>query len=132
MSQPAKRLSALLEQMLRELNEDGSCCLCIDAANSTHLLLSKLHPREHEGADLIADEAVPVVNSGRCVDLANIKRDLTTHQILPHIDGVTHVKNIAEMIDVDTSIVKKCLQTLWKYDLIHMIPVFKYSATKTS
>lgn len=38
--------------------------------------------------------------------------DLTTHQILPHIDGYTHVLKIACKAEVHPDLVKDCIQNL--------------------
>lgn len=49
--------------------------------------------------------------------------DLTTHQILPHMDGYTHVLKIACKAEVHPDLVKDCIQNLVniKYKLFNCI-----------
>ena len=48
--------------------------------------------------------------SGHC--LGGQEWDLTTTQILPHIDGFNHIAKIARLADVGTSLVRACVQNL--------------------
>ena len=38
--------------------------------------------------------------------------DLTTTQLLPHIDGFNHIAKIARLADVGTGLVRACVQNL--------------------
>ncbi|CAG7716173.1 unnamed protein product, partial [Allacma fusca] len=57
------------------------------------------------------------------------KWDLTTQQIIPYVDGYNHVTKIANLADVDTSLVKTCLQNLLYYRVIKIVPIFLYGNT---
>lgn len=53
--------------------------------------------------------------------------DLTTQQILPHINGVSHVALIATKANVHKSLVKSCIQNLVYYGVLGLLPLLKYS-----
>ena len=55
--------------------------------------------------------------------------DLTTQQILVHIDGVLHVKRIAHEAGVDSSLVKAAIQNLLYHRVVALVPIFLYSNT---
>ena len=38
--------------------------------------------------------------------------DLTTTQILPHIDGFNHIAKISSLVDVGSALVRACVQNL--------------------
>ena len=52
--------------------------------------------------------------------------DLTIQQILPHIDGVTHVAKIANQAGVDASLVKAAIQNLHYHSVVAILPIFMY------
>lgn len=49
-------------------------------------------------------------------------------QILPYIDGFNHISKIAALADVDSNLVKSCLQNLVYYGVVTLIPIFQYCA----
>lgn len=53
--------------------------------------------------------------------------DLTTQQILPHINGVSHVSLIAVKANVHKALVKSCIQNLVYYGVLGLLPLLKYS-----
>ena len=52
--------------------------------------------------------------------------DLTIQQILPHIDGITHVAKIANKAEVDASLVKAAIQNLHYHQVVEIVPIFMY------
>ncbi|KAJ1657845.1 Nitrogen permease regulator 2 [Dispira simplex] len=74
----------------------------------------------------IEDYDVPVLTSdlGRVVD---DMWDMTLVRVLEHINGVSHVKKIAELCDIDLALVRSCLQQLYYYECIEVVDVFKFS-----
>lgn len=48
-------------------------------------------------------------------------------QVLPYIDGRSHVARIAIEADVDIGLVKACIQNLLYYGVVQLIPIFQYS-----
>ncbi|CAH4039044.1 GATOR complex protein NPRL2-like [Pieris brassicae] len=55
--------------------------------------------------------------------------DLTTAQLLPHIDGYNHVSKIAADADVEKTLVKSCIRNLLYYGVVRLVPVLKFSNT---
>ncbi|KAK0544766.1 Nitrogen permease regulator 2 [Tilletia horrida] len=53
--------------------------------------------------------------------------DLTMAKIFPFIDGVNHVKRIAELADADLALTRQCMEHLLYYECIIMIDLFQYS-----
>lgn len=52
--------------------------------------------------------------------------DLTLRRILPFIDGVNHVKRIAQLADADLSLTRACLEHLIYYGCIIVVDIFQY------
>lgn len=74
----------------------------------------------------VFDHHVPVFTS----EFSPLKQDywdLTTKQVLPYIDGRSHVARIAIEADVDIGLVKACIQNLLYYGVVQLIPIFQYS-----
>ena len=53
--------------------------------------------------------------------------DLTMAKIIPFIDGVCHVKRIAQLADADLDLTRQCMDHLVYYGCIIMIDVFQFS-----
>ena len=79
----------------------------------------------------IYDWDVPILmvdmNPGQDNDLNPDEWDLTTQQLLPHINGVFHVAKIANRAGVDTSLVKAAVQNLVYHGVFTIVPIFMYS-----
>ena len=54
--------------------------------------------------------------------------DLTLTRILPFIDGVTSVSQIAQMADTDINLTKKAIAHLLYYECVILLDIFQYSA----
>ncbi len=52
--------------------------------------------------------------------------DLTLRRILPFIDGVNHVKRIAQLADADIGLTRACLEHLVYYGCIIVVDIFQY------
>lgn len=52
--------------------------------------------------------------------------DLTLRRILPFIDGVNHVKRIAQLADADLGLTRACLEHLVYYGCIIVVDIFQY------
>ncbi|TKY90510.1 hypothetical protein EX895_000508 [Sporisorium graminicola] len=52
--------------------------------------------------------------------------DLTLRRILPFIDGVNHVKRIAQLADADLGLTRACLEHLMYYGCIIVVDIFQY------
>ncbi|KJE92625.1 hypothetical protein CAOG_03547 [Capsaspora owczarzaki ATCC 30864] len=115
------RIATIIQQMYIELNADRYSVIPVDDANTFHLKVVPLLP---DPAD-VPDHKVPIFIAERR-RFASEAWDLTMQQILPHIDGINHVKRIAVLCDVDIELVRQCLQHLLYYGIIILIDIFQY------
>ena len=103
------RLERMLEQVYNDLNTESRCVVeC--GQNSLQLCVSSSgHDPPH-----VHPHHVPVLVRGQPGDHSSGGQewDLTTTQILPHIDGFNHISKIARLADVGTSLVRACVQNL--------------------
>ena len=103
------RLERMLEQVYNDLNTESRCVVeC--GQNSLQLCVSSSgHDPPH-----VQPHHVPVLVTGQPGDHSSGGQewDLTTTQILPHIDGFNHIAKIARLADVGTSLVRACVQNL--------------------
>lgn len=53
--------------------------------------------------------------------------DLTLVKVLPFINGVNHVKRIAQLADADTGLTRQCVQHLLYYSFAILIDIFQFS-----
>ncbi|PIK47600.1 putative nitrogen permease regulator 2-like protein, partial [Apostichopus japonicus] len=116
------KIPDILSQLLNQLNQHGQCSLSVDESNTIHLKVV------HSNAEVITvnDHHVPMFLTNADV-LDSRKWDLATQQILPHIDGINHVKTITAKAGIELSVSKICLQNLIAYGVIKIIPVFQYT-----
>uniref|UniRef100_A0A0A9Y5U1 Nitrogen permease regulator 2-like protein n=1 Tax=Lygus hesperus TaxID=30085 RepID=A0A0A9Y5U1_LYGHE len=117
----AMRLTEMMAQALHDLNSTGTCTLT-EGCSSTHLKVTKIR----SDPPPVLDHQVPVIVENMDVYQSE-QWDLTTQQVLPHIDGINHVAKIAALADVENNLVKTCLQNLVYYGVICMVPIFQYS-----
>ncbi|XP_064110777.1 GATOR1 complex protein NPRL2-like [Macrobrachium nipponense] len=74
----------------------------------------------------VLDHHVPILTSERVFSRGD-HWDLTTQQILPYIDGFSHIAKIAAMADVESNLVKACVENLLYYNQVELLPIFQYS-----
>ena len=114
------RLERMLEQVYNDLNTESRCVVeC--GQNSLQLCVSSSgHDPPH-----VHLHHVPVLVGGQ--GGGGQEWDLTTTQILPHIDGFNHISKIARLADVGTSLVRACVQNLVYHKVRnkHSIPCSK-------
>jgi hypothetical protein len=119
-------LAEILPAILHGLNARGECFVAVDECDTIALKLYPSLPRP----PAVKDSDVPVrvrdldvlLGSGQDSGL-----DLGIRMIVPHIDGHNFVRVIAEVADVDISLVKRALQHLLYYGCIVMTDIFQYS-----
>ncbi|XP_020802134.1 nitrogen permease regulator 2-like protein [Drosophila serrata] len=116
-----RRLQNIFETVLRDLNERKVATI-VEGDNTIHLKIVMHKPDPPQ----VKDHMVPLL-------LANLRDapldnwDLTTQQILPYINGINHVARIAAEADVETDLVKSCIQNLVYYGVVQLLPILKYS-----
>ena len=117
------RLKAVLEDVFNQLNDANAAILTVE----NNMLNLKVMSNKSDPPG-VNDWDVPVI----CVAKDIIKQsenewDLTSQQILPHIDGCNHIVRISEVANVEIGLVKACVQNLIYHRVVHCIPhVFQY------
>lgn len=109
LSDPNKRRSLLpaMEHILEDLN---NICETRITLNSLDVINLKLFPTYRPPPPFeMFDVPVPVAELPTMVDST---WDITTAEILKHVDGVTHVKRIVALSGVDVTLARKSLEHL--------------------
>lgn len=115
------RIQNLLMSILRDLNEKQVATI-VEGETTIYLKISKLKPDPPP----VQDHQVPLL----CKGFENISLeswDLTTQQVVPFINGISHVARIAAEADVENQLVKSCIQNLVYYGVVQLFPLLKYS-----
>lgn len=115
------RIKRILEITLRDLNEKRETRII---EGETTIFLKIVQTQEDPPP--VYDHQVPQLKD----EFSRIPLeswDLTTQQLLPYLDGVTHVARIARQANVDLGLVKSCIQNLVYYRVVHLQSLIKYS-----
>jgi len=57
--------------------------------------------------------------------------DLTTTQIIPYLDGFNHIARISALADVESTLVRACVQNLVYHRVVGLATIFQYSNVYT-
>uniref|UniRef100_A0A0K8UFV4 Nitrogen permease regulator 2-like protein n=1 Tax=Bactrocera latifrons TaxID=174628 RepID=A0A0K8UFV4_BACLA len=115
------KLQKIFETVIKDLNEKK--VTTIVEGDTTIYLKIVIHKPD---PPVVKDHMVPLL----LLDFKNTpldKWDLTTQQIFPYINGINHIARIAAEADVETNLVKSCIQNLAYYGVVHLLPILKYS-----
>ncbi|WWD17980.1 hypothetical protein CI109_102426 [Kwoniella shandongensis] len=115
-------LPAVLEQLFEDLNSYSETSIPLDGFNSLELKLFPFYPNPPE----CNDWHVPIA----LVDLNALKDDnwdLTAARVSQFIDGVNHVKRIAQLADADEALTRETLKHMLFYQVVMMVDIFQYS-----
>lgn len=117
------KVYALCEIILEDLNNYCECMIPIDESNTINI---KLFPRFPPPPPVKAWH-VPL-STVRLESLMDENWDLTMQRIIPHVDGIKSVRQIAERADADLNLVKKCIEHLLYYGCLLMLDIFQFGA----
>ncbi|KDQ17467.1 hypothetical protein BOTBODRAFT_105417, partial [Botryobasidium botryosum FD-172 SS1] len=118
----SQKLYQIIEQLYEDLNSYSETSIYIDGFNSLELKIFPFYPNPPE----VDDWQVPIA-------LLNLERrrdrnwDLAITKVCPHINGVNHVRKIAELADVSPEATRLCMQHLLFYQCIMMVDIFQFS-----
>ena len=120
-----EEIERMLKQVYTDLNTSVSRCEVVCGQNSLQL---SVKDSGHNPLS-VSTHHVPILlaTSQFCHD----QWDLTTTQILPHIDGFNHIAKISSLADVGTSLVVACVQNLVYHKVLDIISIFQYSNVYT-
>ena len=117
------KIYALSEILLEDLNNYSEAMIPIDTSNTLNI---KLFPTYPPPPPLYAHQ-VPLRTVG-LKHLVDENWDLTMLRVLPWIDGINSVKQIALLADADFKLVKKAIRHLLYYGCVLLLDVFSFSA----
>lgn len=115
------RIQHMLSKIMKDLNETRVCTI-IEGETTIYLKIVRIADDPPD----VYDHQVPVLRP-EFRNMSFDSWDLTTQQVLPYINGVYHVSRIAACADVENSLVKSCVQNLVYYNVVELLPLFKYS-----
>ena len=117
------KIFALCEILLEDLNNYCECMIPIDDYNTLSIKLFPTYP----SPPAVLPHHVPLttVNLSALIDE---NWDLTMLRILPYIDGINSVKQIALVADADYRLVKKAIKHLLYYNCLVMLDIFTFGA----
>lgn len=114
----------LIMRIYQDLNSYSECLIPIDEGNIVDIkIFPLLIPPT---AVQLSIEAVPtsVVNLNKVIDL---NWDPTMLKILPFIDGLNSISNIAKLSDSDPNLVIECIRHLIFYRCVIITDIFQFS-----
>ncbi len=117
------KIYALCEILLEDLNNYSEAMIPIDKENTLNI---KLFPTYPPPAPLYAHH-VPL-STVRLEQLVDENWDLTMLRVLPWINGINSVKQIALLADADFKLVKKAIRHFLYYGCVLLLDIFSFSA----
>lgn len=115
------RIQVMLNKIIADLNESRQCTITEEEV-TVHLKIARIADDPCEVNDCLVPVFKPEFEK---VPLESW--DLTTQQVLPFINSTNHVAKIAAIADVENALVKSTIQNLVYYNVVELIPLFKYS-----
>lgn len=117
------KIYALCEILLEDLNNYCESMIPIDDYNTLNIKLFPTYPPPPP----LLPHHVPL-STVRLSSLVDQNWDLTMLLILPHINGVNSVAQIALAADADYQLVRKAIRHLLYYNCIFLLDIFSFSA----
>ncbi|KAI9785992.1 MAG: Nitrogen permease regulator 2 [Geoglossum umbratile] len=109
-----RRVLAMMEQILEDLNNYCECMIPIDESNTINIKLFPKYPPP------------PPVKPFH-VPISTVQLEALM-DIVPYINGINSTRRISELADADYNLVKKCIEHLLYYGCLIMVDVFQFNA----
>lgn len=109
-------LPALLEQLFEDLNSYSETSIPLDRFNSLQLKLFPFYPNPPE----CEDWQVPIALANLS-ELKDDNWDITAARVSQYINGVHHVRKIAELADANLDLTKLVLRHMLYYQVVMMV-----------
>lgn len=122
----------MMEKMFMDLSEKGESVIEVDLEDDKIVTLYfKLCPL-YRGCEPPEIEYHMVPMFIREVELTERlieKMDVLSQKIIPQIDGINTVREIAIVLELDPSLVARCVRNLHFYECVSLVPIFLYFNT---
>ncbi|TYJ57629.1 hypothetical protein B9479_001711 [Cryptococcus floricola] len=115
-------LPAVLEQLFEDLNSYSETSIPLDGFNSLELKLFPFYPNPPDCEDWHVPIALVDLNAHK-----DDNWDITAARVCQFIDGVNHVKKIAELADADEALTREIFRHMLYYQVVMMVDIFQYS-----
>jgi len=120
-----EQIEAMLVQVYNDMNTEGrSVVVC--GQNSLQLSVIALG---HDPAP-VHDYQVPILTVQTHLFHSD-QWDLTTTQIIPYIDGFNHIGRISALADVESNLVRACVQNMVYHRVVGLVSIFQYGNVYT-
>lgn len=106
-SETCDRIYPILEQLFTDLNAFSETSIRIDRFNSLELRIFTVYPNPPPVNEW--DVPVPLIDIGNKNKMEG-NWDLTMKKVVQYINGVDHVKKIAQKAEADILLVKECMR----------------------
>jgi hypothetical protein len=124
MSSPGTgKLYSLCEMLMEDLNNYCECMIPIDELNTLNIKLFPTYPPPPR----VKAWHVPIFTV-RPETLIDENWDLTMQRIVPYINGINSVKQIALLADADQKLTRSCIKHLLYYGCLLLLDIFSFSA----
>jgi len=119
------QIQEMLSNVYHDMNTEGKCLL-VHGDNSLQLSVISM------GSDPppVKDYSVPILTV-KNLSFHSDQWDLTTTQILPYVDGFNHIARISSLADVETNLVRSCVQNLVYHRVVGLVTMFQYTNVYT-
>ncbi|KAK4913015.1 Nitrogen permease regulator 2 [Elasticomyces elasticus] len=112
----------LCETLMEDLNNYAECMIPIDEINTLNIML---FPTLSSPAQVRAWH-VPLFTV-RIETVMDDNWDLTMQRVIPFINGVNSVKNIAALADADLKLTRECVRHLLYYGCVLLLDIFSFN-----
>jgi hypothetical protein len=115
-----EQIESMLVQVYNDMNNEGrSVVVC--GQNSLQLSVIELGNDPPQ----VFDHQVPIL-SVHTDNFHPDQWDLTTTQIIPYLDGFNHIGRISALADVESNLVRACVENLVYHRVVTLISIFQY------
>ncbi|CAI5448464.1 unnamed protein product [Caenorhabditis angaria] len=121
----------LINFMFDGLNSKGESVVGLQIDDQNIMLYFKLCP-SYRGIEPPEVNAYMVPMFIRDININNRiieKMDVLSQKIIPRIDGIATVREISNLLQLDVSLVARCVRNLHFYECVSLVPMFLYSNT---
>ncbi|GMT32893.1 hypothetical protein PFISCL1PPCAC_24190 [Pristionchus fissidentatus] len=130
LTQRTADVKTLMDKIFAEVNQKGECVIKVTDLTTMHLRLCPAY-RGVEPPQ-VSLYMVPMLirtiqrdESHRIIE----KMDVLSQKIIPEIDGVRCVREIAAKVAIDADLVMRCIRNLVFYECVQLVPLLLYANT---
>ncbi|CAI2351569.1 unnamed protein product [Caenorhabditis sp. 36 PRJEB53466] len=123
------QLHEMMQKMFEDLSKKGESVIEVHLENNQIVTLYfKLCPlyRGIEPPEIDFHMVPMFIREVELTDRLIEKMDVLSQKIIPQIDGIKTVREIAIILELDPSLVARCVRNLHFYECVSLVPMFLY------